>query len=77
MKLIKIGNINFYELFFSYVHYLINNIATTMIKTTNAHTVPPTATGVTFDSRFKWSALISKKKRKDVNSLERLQNDRE
>ena len=47
----------------TYLHYRINNIATTIIKTTNALNVPPTATDVTSDSRFNWSAFISKKKR--------------
>ena len=44
------------------MHYRINNIAITIIKTTNAINVPPTATAVTLDSRSKWSAFISKKR---------------
>lgn len=46
----------------TYWHYRINNIANTIIKTTNAINVPPTATGITLDSRSKWSAFISKKR---------------
>ena len=47
----------------TYLHYRINNVATTIIKTTNALNVPNTATGVTLDSIFKWSAFFSKTKR--------------
>ena len=71
MKLINKGNI--FKLtkplrtVFSYVHYRINNIATTIIKTTKALNVPPTATGVTFESTFMWSAFISKKKREKTS----------
>lgn len=54
------------------MHYRINNIATAIIKTTNALSVPPTATGVTFESTFMRSASISTKKGKEVNTLQRL-----
>ena len=51
-----------FERYNTCLNYRIHNMATTIIKTTNALNVPPTATGVTLYSRSKWPVFISKKK---------------
>lgn len=56
----------------TYLHYRINNSATTIIKTTNVINVPPTTTGIKMESIYMISAFISKKKRNYFSCLEQL-----